>query len=147
MAEYWGKRADYSTEACAEGKITNLIQWTKIKLFFTFQVNIQDNYKKLCNALKLTPLQNSDNAQKPKINGINGSNANTTNGKRDKKDKKETEMNGVESDSSKPVNGLKRKTTDYKKEKKLKKQKRLEEASKGFNASFSFANAQQMEVD
>lgn len=101
--------------------------------------------------MKLTPLPNSDYAQKSQQNGTNGSNTKTTtnitNGKKDKKNNKEAETNGAEAESKKPVNGLKRKTTDFKKEKKLKKQKRLEEASKGFNTSFSFAGAQQIEID
>jgi len=100
--------------------------------------NVLSTYKSFCGELKVPFVPNEDvKVPTTKQNGIvNGNHAVAVkNGKADEKEVK-------------PVNGsTKRKKTSNKKELKMKKQQRLEAASKGFSASFSFSADSEVLLD
>jgi hypothetical protein len=84
------------------------------------------------------PFVANEKINAPKVNGVNGKTTEisyTQNGGDDKQDEQ------PESTSSK------RKKNSSKKDKKLKKQQRLEAASKGFNAGFSFADTSEVMLE
>ena len=107
----------------------------KYRKLLQLKPNILNTYKSFCNVMKI-PFVPNEGVEESKTNGVS----------KEPKVKPNATTNG---DSPKPTeNGaVKRKKISSKKEKKLKKQHRMEAASKGFNASFNFANTSEVMLD
>ena len=118
-------------EFAAKDELIAAVQ--KFRLHLHLKPNILSTYKSFCNVMKISFVTNEKVQVKPKTNGVNSN---------------EMKVNGDAPHKQENGNGAgKRKKIDSKKEKKLKKQQRMEAASKGFNASFSFTNGDEIMLE